>query len=188
MTTVLVTGGGERLDEVAAAVKAAGAEVVAVDDLGRLGERVADTVFDGYVQLPVAMTPAEGSVVAKVEQFLTQGMLSRFRAAATVLPNLAQNANVMLVGGQTQVDADAPDDADARAAMLRVLAHALRAERAPERLTVRVADRTWTAEQIAGRVTGTAPKGPESTTDDAAIGQAYADWRAEVVGLMRVEF
>ena len=73
----------------------------------------------------------------------------------------------MLVGGQTNVDVDAPDDADARAAMLRVLAHAMRAERAPERLTVRVADRSWTAEQIAGRVTGTAPKGLESTVDEA---------------------
>ena len=188
MTTVLVTGGGERLDEVSSAVKATGADVVVVDDLGRLGESVAGTTFDGYVQLPVAMTPRQGSVVAKVEQFLTQGMLSRFRAAATVLPTLTSEATVMLVGGQTQVDADAPDDADARAAMMRVLAHAMRAERAPERLPVRIADPSWTAEHIAGRVTSTAPNGRESTVDEAAIGQAYADWRAEVVGLVRVEF
>ena len=116
-------------------------------------------------------------------------MLSRFRAAATVLPALASDATVMLVGGQTNVDVDAPDDADARAAMLRVLAHALRAERAPERLTVRVADSSWTAEQIAAKITGTGPKGAgEQTADDAAIGKAYADWRAEVVGMARVEF
>ncbi|GAA4837306.1 hypothetical protein GCM10023201_27920 [Actinomycetospora corticicola] len=189
MTTVLVTGGGERLEQVAAAVKAAGADTVVVDDPGRLGEAVAGQKFDGYVQLPVAMTPGEGSVVAKVEQFLTQGMLSRFRAAATVLPALQPDASVMLVGGQTNVDVDAPDDADARAAMLRVLAHALRAERAPDRLTVRVADSSWTAEQIAAKITGTGPKGAgEQTADDAAIGKAYADWRAEVVGMARVEF
>ena len=189
MTTVLVTGGGERLEQVAAAVKAAGADAVVVDDPGRLGEVVSGQSFDGYVQLPVAMTPSEGSVVAKVEQFLTQGLLSRFRAAATVLPSLASGADVMLVGGQTNVDVDAPDDADARAAMLRVLAHALRAERAPERLTVRVADSSWTAEQIAAKITGTGPKGAgEQTADDAAIGKAYADWRAEVVGMARVEF
>ncbi|HEY2194267.1 MAG TPA: hypothetical protein VGH76_18480 [Actinomycetospora sp.] len=188
MTTVLVTGGGERLDEVSSALKATGAEVVVVDNPDRLGEAVDGKTFDAYVQLPVAMTPGEGSVVAKVEQFLTQGMLSRFRAAATVLPTLAPTANVMLVGGQTNVDVDAPDDADARAAMLRVLAHALRAERAPERLTVRVADRSWTGEQIAAKVTGDPGESRPSTDDEAGIGRAYAEWRTEVVGLMRVEF
>jgi hypothetical protein len=188
MTTVLVTGGGERLDEVSSALKAAGAEVVAVDDLGRLGERVTGTTFDGYVQLPVAMTPAEGSVVAKVEQFLTQGLLSRFRSAATVLPTLAPSATVILVGGQTNIDVAAPDDHEARVALMRVLAHALRAERAPERLTVRTVDHTWTAEQIAAKVTGGGSETPSTSGGDEGIGQAYADWRAEVVGLMRVEF
>ena len=188
MTTVLVTGGGDRLDEVSSAVKSTGAEVVVVDSPDRLGEAIAGKTFDAYVQLPVAMTPPEGSVVAKVEQFLTQGMLSRFRAAATVLPALAPNASVMLVGGQTNIDVDAPDDADARAAMLRVLAHALRAERAPERLTVRVADRAWTGEQIAAKVTGDGGESRASTETEEGIGRAYAEWRTEVVGLMRVEF
>jgi hypothetical protein len=188
MTTVLVTGGGDRLDEVSSAVKATGAEVVVVDTPDRLGEAVTGKTFDAYVQLPVAMTPTEGSVVAKVEQFLTQGMLSRFRAAATVLPTLAPQATVVLVGGQTTVDMDAPDDADARAAMLRVLAHALRAERAPERLTVRIADRAWTGEQIAAKVTGERDETRTPTDDEAGIGRAYAEWRTEVVGLMRVEF
>jgi hypothetical protein len=188
MTTVLVTGGGDRLDEVSSALKAAGADLTVVDSPDRLGEAVEGKTFDAYVQLPVAMTPGEGSVVAKVEQFLTQGMLSRFRAAATVLPALASNAIVMLVGGQTNVDVDAPDDADARAAMLRVLAHALRAERAPERLTVKVADRAWTGEQIAAKVTGDQGETRTPNDDEAGIGRAYAEWRTEVVGLMRVEF
>jgi hypothetical protein len=188
MTTVLVTGGGDRLDEVSSALKATGAEVVAVDTPDRLGEAVEGRTFDAYVQLPIAMTPGEGSVVAKVEQFLTQGMLQRFRAAATVLPTLAPHANVMLVGGQTNVDVDAPDDADARAAMLRVLAHALRAERAPERLTVRVADKSWTGEQIAAKVTGESGESRSTTDSEEGIGRAYAEWRTEVVGLMRVEF
>lgn len=188
MTTVLVTGGGDRLDEVSSAVKATGAEVVVVDTLDRLGEAVAEQTFDGYVQLPVAMTPPEGSLVSKVEQFLTQGLLSRFRAAATVLPTLASNATVILVGGQTNVNVDAPDDHDARRALMRVLAHALRAERAPERLTVRTVDHTWTGEQIAAKLTGDGPEASSSSADAEGIGQAYADWRAEVVGLMRVEF
>jgi hypothetical protein len=188
MTTVLVTGGGERLDQVASAVKATGADAVVVDTPDRLGEIVSGQTFDAYVQLPVAMTPPEGSLVSKVEQFLTQGLLSRFRAAATVLPSLAPQATVILVGGQTNIDVDAPDDREARVALMRVLAHALRAERAPERLTVRTVDHSWTAEQIAARVTGQTPETPAPSGGDEGIGQAYADWRAEVVGLMRVEF
>lgn len=195
MTTVLVTGGGARLDEVVAAVEATGAEVVRVDAPGALGEAVAGRTFDGYVQLPVPITPSQGSLVSRVEQFLTEGLLSRFRFAATALPSLAPSANVLLVGGQTNVDADAPDDHEARTALMRVLAHALRAERAPERLTVRTADHSWTAEQIAQRVTGGGGRSSEDVaaqstlaSSEGAIGQAYADWRAEVLGLMRVEF
>lgn len=189
MTTVLVTGGGDRLSEVVAAVEAAGAEAVCVDKLDGLGEAVDGRTFDGYVQLPVSMTPAQGSLVSRVEQFLTEGLLSRFRAASTVLPRLAPEATVVLVGGQTNVNSDAPDDQEARTALMRVLAHALRAERAPERLTVNTADASWSAEQIASRVTGGAsPSRPASEGDDQGIGKAYADWRAEVLGLMRVEF
>ena len=192
MTTVLVTGGGDRLREVVAAVEATGAETVCVDALDRLGESVSGRTLDGWVQLPVSISPTPGSLVSRVEQFLTEGLLSRFRAAATVLPSLSPTATVLLVGGQTQVDSEAPDDAEARRALMRVLAHALRAERAPERLTVRLADHEWSAEDIATAATGgSAPRSgtqPTLSGSDDAIGQAYADWRAEVLGLMRVEF
>ena len=192
MTTVVVTGGGQRLDDVVAAVEAAGAEVVRVEDPATLGDAVAGRSVDGYVQLPVSITPSEGSLVARVERFLTEGLLSRFRAAAAVLPSLAAGARIVLVSGQTAVDADAPDDREARVALMRVLAHALRAERAPERLTVRTADRSWTPEQIAADVVGSAARSasPQQTlaSSEDAIGQAYADWRAEVMGLVRVEF
>jgi hypothetical protein len=106
-----------------------------------------------------------------------------------VLPTLAPSATVILVSGQTNVDVDAPDDREARVALMRVLAHALRAERAPERLTVRTVDHTWSAEQIAAKVTDRSGADASSASGgDEGIGQAYADWRAEVVGLMRVEF
>ena len=42
MTRVLVTGGGERLAEVAKAIRATGAETTVVDTLDRLGEAVRD--------------------------------------------------------------------------------------------------------------------------------------------------
>ncbi len=120
MTTVLVTGGGARLDEVVAAVTDTGAEVVSVDSLDRLGEAVSGRTFDAYVQLPVAMTPRQGSLVSRVESFLTEGLLSRFRAAAT----------------------------GARASAM--------------------------------------PSGDPASEE--TIGKAYADWRTEALGLMRVEF
>ncbi|WP_345410771.1 hypothetical protein [Actinomycetospora chlora] len=190
MTTVLVTGGGERLGEVAEAIRATGAETTVVDTLDRLGEAVAGTTFDAYVQLPVAMTPRSGSLVSRVEQFLSEGLLSRFRAAETVLPQLQDSATVILVGGQTNVDIDAPDDQEARTALMRVLAHALRAERAPGHLRVRTAGPEWSGADIAKQITegGSGGDVPEQTGDRQAIGKAYADWRAEVLGLVRVEF
>ncbi|GAA4894763.1 hypothetical protein [Actinomycetospora straminea] len=192
MTTVLVTGGGERLAEVAEAIRATGAETTVVDTLDRLGEAVRGTTFDAYVQLPVAMTPRSGSLVSRVEQFLSEGLLSRFRAAETVLPVLSDSATVILVGGQTNVDTDAPDDQEARTALMRVLAHALRAERAPGHLRVRTAGPGWSGADIAAALSGGAPGGDGGATeqggDRQAIGKAYADWRAEVLGLARVEF
>jgi hypothetical protein len=190
MTSVLVTGGGERLTEVAEAIRATGAETTVVDTLDRLGEVVADGTYDAYVQLPVAMTPRSGSLVSRVEQFLSEGLLSRFRAAETVLPRLQESATVILVGGQTNVDIDAPDDREARTALMRVLAHALRAERAPGHLRVRTAGPEWSGEDIAKQITEGGAQGelPPQTGDRQAIGKAYADWRAEVLGLVRVEF
>jgi hypothetical protein len=192
MTTVLVTGGGERLTEVARAIEASGAETTVVDTLDRLGESVRGKTFDAYVQLPVAMTPRHGSLVSRVEQFLSEGLLSRFRAAETVLPTLSPSATVILVGGQTNVDVDAPDDQGARTALMNVLAHALRAERAPDHLRVRTAGPDWSGEDIAASLTGapdrTASDQSGQSGDREAIGKAYADWRAEVLGLVRVEF
>ena len=68
MTTVLVTGGGERLTEVASALERAGVETVVVDTPDRLGTAVEGRSFAGYVQLPVAMTPTGGTLVSKVER------------------------------------------------------------------------------------------------------------------------
>jgi len=106
-----------------------------------------------------------------------------------VLPTLAASATVLLVGGQTKVDADAPDDHEARAALMRVLAHAVRAERAPARLTVRTVDHSWSAEELAAATGARASAMPSGDpASEETIGKAYADWRTEVLGLMRVEF
>lgn len=189
MATVLVTGAPERSAEVASALRDAGAEAVVVDDLHRLEEAVSGQDFDGYVQLPVLIKASGESVVGRVEQFLTEGLLSRFHAATTVLPCLGPSARVVLVAGHTSIDVDAPDDAAARSALLRVLAHALRAERAPNRLSVKICDRTWTAAELAGAVLRPSERRTPPTADPSdATATAYADWRTEVLGLMGAEF
>ena len=97
---------------------------------------------------------------------------------------------MLLVGGQTNVDSDAPDDQEARTALMRVLAHALRAERAPSHLRVRTVGPEWSATDIAAKITsdGGSESDADQTGERQAIGKAYADWRAEVLGLVRVEF
>jgi len=128
-------------------------------------------------------------VVGRVEQFLTEGLLSRFRAATTVLPTLLPLARVVLVAGHTNIDIDAPDDAAARGALLRGLAHALRAERAPERLSVKICDHTWTARELVSAVLQPGQRRtPPSSDPTEATRAAYADWRTEVLGLMGAEF
>lgn len=189
MSTVLVTGAPERAAQVASALRCAGAETSVVDDLHRLEQHVCGRSFDAYLQLPVLIKTSGDSVVGRVEQFLTEGLLSRFRAATTVLPTLRPSARVVLVAGHTNIDVDAPDDAAARGALLRVLAHALRAERAAERLSVRICDHTWTAQDLATAVLQPEEwRTPPSSDPTDTTRTAYADWRTEVLGLMGAEF
>ena len=95
-----------------------------------------------YVQLPVGITPSGETAVSRVHSFLEEGLLTRFRLVDAVLPALAEDATVLLVGGHTQVEQQAPDDQGARRALLTVLAHAVRADRAPVATRVRVLDHT----------------------------------------------
>lgn len=187
---VLVSGGDERVREVADALRAAGAEVVAVDDLARLREAVdgLDGRLQGYVQLPVSV-PVEGSsVVERVHGFLEGGLLSRFDAARTVLPALDEDARVVLVTGNTTSGArELPDDRAARAALLDVLAHAVRADGGPS-VRVAVLDQR-PAGELADAVLRAAPPEPAAVADlrRREVELSYDDWRTEVLGLATVE-
>jgi len=191
MSTVLVTGSPEAVEPVVAAVKAAGAEAVGLTadiDLVEALQKLDPGSVGCYVQLPVGITPSGDTAVSRVHSFLEQGLLARFRLVDAVLPALSEDATVVLVGGHTQVEQQAPDDQGARRALLSVLAHAVRADRAPVATHVQVLDHTNTAAEIADlAVTGRAPSQEQRSARSAEAVRAYEDWRTELFGLARAE-
>jgi hypothetical protein len=192
MRTVLVTGSPEAVEPVVAAVRAAGADGVGItadtDLVATLRELDPGSV-SCYVQLPVGITPSGDTAVSRVHSFLEQGLLTRFRLVDAVLPALADDASVLLVGGHTQVEQQAPDDQSARRALLTVLAHAVRADRAPVATRVRVLDHhSHTAADIADlAVTGRGLSQEQRSARSAESVRAYEDWRTELFGMARAE-
>jgi hypothetical protein len=203
---VVLTGAGAAADPVRSQLESAGATVVTTpDDVGgagadavaaAIGQVAAGSVADAYVQLPTVL-PIDGqieggSLVAQMGQFLADGLLARFRLAAAVLPHLREDATVVLVGGNTPVPGTAVDDQEARLALLRVLAHALRAEEAPRHLRVRVLPHATSPDVVARTAFGeSAPEPPPqqgAPAGDSDVDLSYADWRTQVLGLATVEF
>jgi hypothetical protein len=199
VTTALVTGSAGPAEQVAAALRDAGVEVVAVTDLETDLERVADAVssfapgsLDCYIQLPVMLHPTGETVVARVRTFLETGLLTRFRLAEQVLPVLSDEGRVLLVRGHTPGDTSTPDDHAARHAFLDVLAHAIRADKAPATPRVRIVGDERSAADIARLALRpeTSSRRPVRAYDLAAREEekSYQDWRTEVMGMVNVEF
>ena len=192
-STVVVTGAAEPVAAVSAALRQAGALVTAVDDLGRLKAAVAGIApgsLDCYVQLPVHVAARGEAVVERVRNFLEDGLLARFTAASTILPAMSDGGRVVLVGGNTPVEASAPDDQSARLALLDVLAHAIQADSSATRIGLRVLPHDESAEHIAAVALGGKP-----TREQAMAGlrarepeMSFDDWRIEVMGLVNGEF
>ncbi len=189
----LVSGCDQRVEQVAAALRALGAEVTVADDPARVPEVAAQLEADTlacFVQLPVRVDVAESTVVGRVRTFLQRGLLTRFSAAEAVLPALRPDATVVLVSGNTAVEGGSlPDDASARVALLEVLAHALRADKAPCKLRVRVVHADVEAEDVAAvALRGAAVPTPGTATLRAREADlSYEDWRVEVMGLATVQ-
>lgn len=189
----MVSGCDERVGQVAAALREGGAEVVEVDAPGRLAEIAAGLEpgsLSHYVQLPVNVDVSGSTLVGRVRTFLHKGLLARFDAADAVLPALRDDATVVLVSGNTAVEGGGmPDDASARFALLDVLAHAIRAEKAPGVVRVRLIPADTDASDIAAvtlRGVRLAPRGIRDIQAREAE-MSYEDWRAEVMGLATVE-
>ncbi len=185
----LVTGSADRAAAVAQQFRAAGVEPIVVTDPAGVRDRDLPAGLDYYVQLPVTVVAEGDSVVRRVRSFLTEGLLSRFAAAELVLPKLAPDATVLLVAGNLPAEVSAPDDQLARLALLRVLAHATRAEMAPGRARVRVVSGARTDREVVDyALTGAKdPDTEEARPDSASSGKTYEDWRTEVMGLVQVE-
>lgn len=195
-TRVLVTGSASRVDAVAAALRQAGAEVISAPSLDRLADEVealAPGSLDCYIQLPVTLQPSGDTVVSRVRDFLDSGLMSRFRMAEAVLPALSAEGRVLLVGGNTPVEGGAPDDQRARVAFLHVLAHAIRADKAPAKVRVRVVQAERDAANIAKLALAWETAGVSVAAEMRSLSareeqMSYQDWRTEVLGLASIEF
>jgi hypothetical protein len=180
--------------EVSDALRKAGAEVIEVDDLAKMEGAMAGIApgsLDGYVQLPVHVSARGDSVVERVRNFLEDGLLARFAAASAVLPAMSDDARVVLVGGNTYVEASAPDDHSARLGLLKVLADAFQADKSATKIQVRVMPHSDLAEDIGAVALGA----PEPTREQALADlmakepkMSFDDWRIEVMGLVNGEF
>jgi hypothetical protein len=192
-STVVVTGAAEAVAAVSDALRHAGAEVIAVDDLTKLDAALAGISpgsLDGYVQLPVHVAARGNTVVERVRNFLEDGLLARFSAASTILPAITDGGRVVLVGGNTPVEASAPDDHSARLALVGVLADAIQADRASTPIDVRMLSHDDLPNQIAAVALGTELTRSESLAELMAREPAmsFDDWRIEVMGLVNGEF
>jgi hypothetical protein len=190
---VVVTGAAEQVAAVSAALRAAGAEVTAVDDLEQLGAAFAGLApgsLDCYVQLPVHVAARGDAVIERVRNFLEDGLLARFAAASTILPAVSDKGRVVLVGGNTPVEATAPDDQNARLALLDVLAHAIQADKLATRFGVRVLPHDESAEHIAAVALGGEPTREQALASLRAREpeMSFDDWRIEVMGLVNGSF
>ena len=107
MPTALVTGSPERVPEIAIALKSAGFDILAAGSLsaGDTPDLAANSV-DCYVQLPDDQPRPAGGALHRTREVIAHEMLSRFDAAARLLPLLAPTATVLLV-------TEGPDPADA---------------------------------------------------------------------------
>jgi len=193
VSTVVVTGATEPVAAVSEALRHQGAEVIAVDDLSKLDAALAVLApgsVDGYVQLPVHVAARGGTVVDRVHNFLEDGLLARFAASSTILPAMSDEGRVVLVGGNTLVEASAPDDQSARLGLLGVLAHAIQADKSATALQVRVLPSDELAVHIAAVALG-AERSREQALAELMAREpkmSFDEWRIEVMGLVNGEF
>lgn len=181
---VLITGSPDRVAALAKVFERSGDDPVSLDELGP-----GALAIDRYVQLGTTV-PARGeTVVRRVHSFLSDGLLERFALIERILPLLADEATVLLVGGNLSAEAGVPDDQAARLMMLRVLAHAIRADLAPKHVRVRViTGRRSDEEVVQFALSGAKDPHAELPTLDADDSAGnYEDWRTQVLGLAQVE-
>ncbi len=186
MPRYLVSGIAQLVSDVAAVLREHDAEAVAVDDIDDVPRACAEAgpgAFDGYIQLPASFTVLGDTAVQRVHHFFAEGVLARFPAVAAALPSLKAGARLTFVTGVLPEDVSTDDDVAARAALIRVLAHAARAD-AAEGLRVTSLSSASTPEEIALAALG---RGAESGALTAVPDEDYTEWRTELLGMMWAE-
>ena len=187
MTSVLVSGAAPPVARFAEALRASGADVTTVSDLGEMTavcQAAGAEAFDAYVQLPSTFEMQGDTAIERVHHFYANGVLARYPALAAAVPVLAPTATVVFVLADLPAEVASQEDRDARESLTKVLAHAARADATYATIAVHIL-------------------GPEASTDevvDAALGRRsvspdldrlseldYADWRVEVLGLAALE-
>lgn len=94
--TALVTGSTERAGDVSTALEKAGFTVTQAgghpSDIEAACAGLAPGSLHCYVQLPRQTTVSGPTLVERIHEFLSEGLLKRFEAAGKVLPLLARDA------------------------------------------------------------------------------------------------
>jgi len=185
MSHILVSGVGDLVEPVSAALRDQDCTVVAARDVDGVAAAVAEAgprSFDGYVQLPHRFGLHGDTAVDRIHHFVVDGLMARYPAMSAALPGLRPRSRIAFVPAVLPAEVATDDDVEARAALLRVLARAARAD-GPEGLRVSFLGSGSTPQEIALATLGLAPK----HDDDKAPTEpdrSYADWRVELLGMM----
>jgi hypothetical protein len=187
----LVTGSPARVSDVAAALEEAGYSVLSApegSDLAAALGGLEPGTLSCYVQLPKETTVDAPSLIGRVQQFLSAGLLARFDQAAAVVPYLAKDGCALFVAGNLP-GAATPDDRHARIDLLRVLARAVLAEceDSDVRAVVVVNDRS--PAEIADIARRRGDQAGRKAAEVAALpgDLNYADWQREYLSLTSEE-
>jgi hypothetical protein len=183
MARYLVSGIPALGSDVAAVLREHDVDVVQVDDITAVPRACAEAgpdAFDGYVQLPASFTVQGETAIQRVHHFIADGVLARFPAVEAALGTLRPGARITVVLGVLPAEVSTEDDVAARAALVRLLGRAARADARPGlRLTVLQAGTT--PKEIALCALGRSDERPPvSELSD----ESFAEWRMELLGMM----
>ena len=187
MPHFLISGIAAIGSDVTAALAAEGSTAVRVDDIGDVAGVCADAgpgAFAGYIQLPATFAVTGNTAVDLIHHFFSDGVLARFPAVGAALPTLADGARITFVTGVLPPEVSTDDDVEARAALVRVLGRAARAD-GPQDLRVSMLGSGASAREIALTALGRSPE-LESLAEGPENG-SYADWRVELLGMISAE-
>ncbi len=186
--TALVTGSDERVDEVATALEKVGFTVTRAGglpaDVEAVCADVAPGTLDCYVQLPRQTMVSGPTLVDRIHEFLSEGLLKRFETTSRVLPLLAPEACVVLVAGNIPGGAT-PDDRHARIDLLRVLARAILADCDQSDVRAVVVGTERSAQEIADIAHHRGDERRRRQAQVAALSpeMPYEDWQREFLTL-----